>query len=304
MNCFDLKVGYSCNNNCIHCVVADKRSTNDLTTQEIKKIIRSRSPEEPILFTGGEPTIRNDFIELIKYTKNRGHLVTLQTNGTQFSNFDFTKEASKYLDHALIAIHSHKKEIHDKIVQCEGMYEKTIKGLKNLVKMDIKHDTQTVISKLNIPVIKETFDFIQSISPSRRMTLTFPHAMGNAYKNWKQVVPKYSDIREYLFEALVSYGSLINIDSIPPCYLCPFHDNVINFDEVMRNDFKSGKMRQGLDVAVTKDLIDDYNFILLSEKMKAPKCKDCVFDDRCSGVWKEYFEFYGDDIDLYPVTNI
>ena len=35
----DLKVGFSCNNNCIHCVISDKFSERDLTLQEIKIII-------------------------------------------------------------------------------------------------------------------------------------------------------------------------------------------------------------------------------------------------------------------------
>ncbi len=117
MNFFDLKVGFNCNNNCIHCVVADKRSTKNLTNQEIKSIIKKRPQNDCILFTGGEPTIRDDFLDLIKYTKKRGHKVFLQTNGTQFSNLNFTKKSSKHIDNILIAVHSCKEKVHDEIVR-------------------------------------------------------------------------------------------------------------------------------------------------------------------------------------------
>ena len=35
----DLKVGFSCNNNCIHCVISDKFAERDLTLQEIEDIL-------------------------------------------------------------------------------------------------------------------------------------------------------------------------------------------------------------------------------------------------------------------------
>ncbi len=292
---FDLKVGYSCNNDCVHCVIAGKRSISDLTTEKIKLIIRKRPKQDSIGFTGGEVTIREDFFDIVKYAKKRGHLVSLQTNGTRFADWSFAKEASKHIDGILIAIHSACSEIHDKVVQNSGMHAKTIQGFKNIVKLNIPHRSQTVISKINADYLEETFDYIQSISAGTRMSLTYPHPNGNAYS--KSVVPRYSDIRTCIQRVLKKYASLLTIEAIPICYLYPYQDQVVNVDEELINHISI----KGFDSSLGPDLIEDYSARLMKEKRKGQRCRNCIFDSRCPGVWKEYVEFYGDNFDLFPV---
>ena len=63
--CFTL-LQFSCNNNCIHCVISDKFSEKDLTLQEIKKIIDNYIKKYgtiQLTLTGGEITIRKDFAD-------------------------------------------------------------------------------------------------------------------------------------------------------------------------------------------------------------------------------------------------
>lgn len=299
MKPFDLKVGFRCNNDCVHCVVAHKRSAKDLTTHKIKEIIRKRPRQECIIFTGGEPTIREDFFELLKYTKKRGHRISLQTNGAQFAKISFAKEASKYIDGLIVAIHSFKKNIHDKIVRNPGMYKKTIEGFKNIVKFQIPHKTQTVISKFNSDHLKETLEFIQSISPGVKMHLTFPHPEGNAYCNWKKVVPQYSEIRGGLQKILKKYGNLLFTEAIPLCYLYPYQDVVDNWDEAMAKIEPYG----GIDSSREGGVVTDYASLMLGDKRKGLRCKACVFNVRCAGVWKEYLEFYKDKLDLFPILQ-
>ena len=305
MQYFDLKVGYSCNNDCIHCVVADKRETEDLTTEKIKEIIRGRGKNDVICFTGGEPTIRSDFIEIIKYAKERCGGVVLQTNGVRFSDEDFAREAAKYIDSILIAVHSFNSRVHDKIVQQNGMHDKTVRGLKNIVKLKIPHKTQTVISSLNINYLKETYDFIQSISPDTKMNMTYPHLMGNAYNNKELVSVPYSKIKKDIHRALEAYGDKIDTEAIPPCYLYPFHDIVKSSEEdLIELKKKKEKRMQGVDFGDKLCPIkDDYVSLMLSDRRKGFKCGACIFNEKCAGVWKEYIEIYRDNLDLIPITK-
>lgn len=308
MSQFDLKVGFSCNNDCMHCVITDKKHAGNMSTEAIKKIISLRSPEEGIVFTGGEPTIRKDFVELVKFAKERGHSTSLQTNGSMLGNIELARSIKPYIDHVLIAIHSCDEETHNEIVRSEGMWKRTIQGLRNLVELGIPHGTQTVISKLNISNIIGTFNMIQEISPNCKMNFTFPHPNGNAYKNKDIVVPKYSEIAEQIHEALVKFPNLLLTEAIPFCYLYPYQDNVYyNLDE---NLFFGNDIRKGIDISNTENeffnehgITEDYNNSMLSEKMKGPKCVECIFDDRCPGVWKEYVEFYGKEFDLFPIKK-
>jgi MoaA/NifB/PqqE/SkfB family radical SAM enzyme len=305
---FDLKVGFSCNNDCIHCVVADKRETKDLSTQELKDIILNIPKNSSVIFTGGEPTIRQDFIELCKFTKDLNHMVILQTNGTMFSSEEFTQETAKYLDDVLIAIHSFDENTHNKIVRCrteENMYNKTIEGFKNLIKYNIRTNTQTVISKLNIETLPETYRFIQSIAPKIRMNLTFPHPMGAAYVNHDLVVPKYSEIKPYIQTILKEYGKYLYVEAIPICYLYPYQDICYSGDMHLLE-----KKAMGMDPANKNSklfdengITNDYRINDLSSKRKAKKCYDCIYTNKCVGVWQEYIEFYKDSLDLFPIKN-
>ena len=96
----DIKLGYSCNDDCIHCVVsrlrkeAIKKNKLDLNFEEYKKEIDNLKKENftEITVTGGEPTIRNDFIKIIEYIKKNNFKIDLQTNGRRLSDFNFLKK--------------------------------------------------------------------------------------------------------------------------------------------------------------------------------------------------------------------
>ena len=90
----DIKLGYACNNHCIHCVIQNQkqraeevRGTSTRPTEESKQeILKSyHTGCKAIVVTGGEPTIRSDFGEIIKYIKSLGILVSVQSNDINFS---------------------------------------------------------------------------------------------------------------------------------------------------------------------------------------------------------------------------
>ena len=92
---YDLKVGYSCNNRCKHCVIDDSKDmllnkavSIDLTTNEcmeqIDEMLKKRITS--IVLTGGEVTIRKDFSELIKKCVDSNLLITVQTNGRKLND--------------------------------------------------------------------------------------------------------------------------------------------------------------------------------------------------------------------------
>lgn len=309
---FDLKVGFTCNNFCRHCVIADKKETCDYTTQEIKEIIDSLSGEYIIGFTGGEASIRKDWVEIVKYAKETGHETSLQTNGAAFHDKELAHETAKYLDYALLAIHSHIPEIHNTIVDCPSsanMFEKTKQGFINLLNEGMELGTQTVISKYNIKNLPETYDWIQSLSPGIKMNLTFPHPYGNAAHNFYDVVPKYSDIAGEVQSIIAKWGRLISTEAIPMCYLYPYQDSIEkNYDEIVRSDQRG--LRQGIDPSNRsneffdeKGITQDYNEADRSEKRKIKDCQYCIFNNRCAGVWKEYISGYKNEIDLKPILD-
>ena len=294
---FDLKIGFSCNNNCVHCVVADKRPSGNLDIPHLMKVIEKIPCNEPVQITGGEPTVYSYLPSLLKTCREMGHETFIQTNGTGFSDSSFLEECAPYINHIHIAIHSCSAEVHDRIVQSKGMWDKTMQGWANIRAKGIECSTQTVLSKYNINTLYDTFDFIQKVAPGTQMSMTYPHFMGNAYRNREEVAFRYKDYADEIQKTLKKFKDNVFVEAIPLCYLHPYTD-------VCRQDgvILQGAIRDGVDFSSSLDKVN-YNMLDLKDHRKGPLCKRCIYNDECIGVWKEYIEMFGNKLDLFPIEE-
>jgi MoaA/NifB/PqqE/SkfB family radical SAM enzyme len=89
-----------------------KRVDQELTTEEWKSIIdKAWSIGIPhILFTGGEPTLRDDLPELIRHAENNGQVTGLLTNGIKLGDTKYLNSLLQAgLDHTMIIIQPDEK---------------------------------------------------------------------------------------------------------------------------------------------------------------------------------------------------
>lgn len=298
---FDLKIGFKCNNDCIHCVVADKRSSGNLKLEDIYKTIDNNSDVKVITITGGEPSGYDYLPDILRYIKGKHIETVIQTNATGFANKDFCKECAPYIDHAHVAIHSYDEKVHDDIVRCSGMWKKTMEGYKNLLSNNIFCTTQTVISNYNINTLYDTYKMIQDIYPGTIMSMTYPHMMGNALKNIDKVAFRYSDKKDIIHKCLKDFGKHLFLESIPLCYIYPYQNDI--FDSLESIISSHAYERKGYDFSDCKN-IKNYNVLDIQERRKAPKCRECIFNNKCIGVWKEYIYHFKDKLDLYPIKEL
>ena len=178
------------------------------------------------------------------------------------------------------------------------MWDKTIIGWKNLREKNIECSTQTVLSKYNIKTLYDTFYFIQSVAPGTRMSMTYPHLMGNAYKNKEEVAFRYSEYKEEIQRTLKDFSNFIFVEAIPLCYLHPYI-SICRQDDIIL----CGEGRNGVDFSVNFDN-RNYNLLDIKDKRKGPLCKKCIYNNKCIGVWKEYIEMFGSKLDLYPIEEV
>ncbi|MHA2406653.1 MAG: radical SAM protein, partial [Candidatus Hermodarchaeia archaeon] len=87
----DLALTYRCNNTCPHCYVPPARrewdATHELETPKWKKILDNLLEQAVphVTFTGGEPTLRDDLVELVQYAEDIGVIAGLVTNGRRLT---------------------------------------------------------------------------------------------------------------------------------------------------------------------------------------------------------------------------
>jgi len=302
----DIKVGYGCNNDCFHCVIADKRrdllintGKSDRTTKEIKQIIdeAKESRAEAIVLTGGEITIRKDFFEILEYALSKVQTVILQTNGRMFYYEEFAKKLASYdRVHATIAIHSCRPGVHDSITGAKNSFKQTTQGIKNLVKYGIQNRIggKLVISKKNMHDLTNIIVLCKELG-CNSLNIAFPHAMGNARLNFYDCVPKYSEIKDEIIKATkksIEIGLHIDWEAIPLCFLPGY--------ETFASELRMSENAELRDLTHTdKDYTKTRKTIA---KKKASGCQQCKFYLICEGVWDDYEEGY-DLSELTPVSG-
>lgn len=159
-----INVTNACNLRCIHCHLSSGTPLeNELTTEEIYNII-SEVKElgvKEIVISGGEPFCRKDILEILEYVRNRCERVTLITNGTLI-----TEEIAEKLSNLKLAIQvsldGASKETQD-FIRGKDSYEKTLKGLQNLVAHNANVRVAMTIMKRNMDEIQEMADLVKNL---------------------------------------------------------------------------------------------------------------------------------------------
>lgn len=163
----DLALTYRCNNDCQHCYNARLRTYPELSTEMWKKIIdRCWELNIPhLIFTGGEPTLREDLPELIRHAEENGQITGLNTNGRRLQDKDFTQQlVDAGLDHVQITLESHSAEIHDQMVNLRGAWKQTVAGLQNAIDSPLFVMTNTTMLQDNFQSMSQTLDFLGELN--------------------------------------------------------------------------------------------------------------------------------------------
>ena len=121
------------------------------TTPYLKKVINSiKKAGVPVVrFTGGEPMIREDIFELIKYAKSKELEVRLNTNGSLIKSYKMAKEMAKYLDYVLFSMHTYDPKKDEKITGFKGSFEKKVRAVRWFKKAGVKTVRMSTIATLD-----------------------------------------------------------------------------------------------------------------------------------------------------------
>ncbi|MCX6554596.1 MAG: radical SAM protein [Candidatus Aminicenantes bacterium] len=160
----DLALTYRCNVNCSHCY-NQRRESTELSTDDWKKILKilwdNGIPH--VDFTGGEPTLREDLLELVAYAEDLGFITGLLTNGVRLADESFVARLKAAgLDYVQITLESQHKEIHNRMVESDA-FAKTVQGIKNVVAHSIHVITNSTLIAANRDHIDGLIPFLKKL---------------------------------------------------------------------------------------------------------------------------------------------
>lgn len=154
-----------CNLKCIHCYAHagdEGHQEGELTTDEGKALIDDLAAFgcPVMLFSGGEPTLREDLPELIDYTVKRGMRAVISTNGTLITEEKariFSAFNLSYIGVSLDGI----GQVNDTFRGVDGAFDRALAGIGNAKKAGIKVGLRFTINRRNYREIPAIFDLIE-----------------------------------------------------------------------------------------------------------------------------------------------
>lgn len=174
----------ACQSRCKTCQIGHmymehpERAKNDLTLEEIEKIFKTMKPVYFFNMSGGEPFIRKDLPQIValacKYLKPR--VIHTPTNAIMTDRvvdnteriIKIIREYDKTVPFTVKPSIDGVGELHDEIRGVKGNFEKLLKTIEGLKKLEEKYDNfhlelGTVISNFNIDHLDEIEDFVHSL---------------------------------------------------------------------------------------------------------------------------------------------
>jgi len=173
-----------CNLSCKHCYIEGVGPARDIDFDltAIQKLIDQAVPEglKKVKVSGGEPFVRRDVLDILRFLNERDLEVVLETNGTLFAadTIERLQELSRFT--VFISLDHIDELEHDDFRGLAGSYKKTVQVLRELGKTEINSVVTTTANRRNYDHIREIVDAVIGFGVKRHRTLLNIHPLGNA----------------------------------------------------------------------------------------------------------------------------
>lgn len=284
----DLKVGFACNNRCWFCVQGDKRERiAPRSSDEIREVLRERSSTlDSVVFTGGEPTVRKDLVELVAYARELGYTsIQLQTNGRRLAYMTYARAlVAAGMTEFAPSLHGSSADIHEGLTRAPGSWAQTIAGIRNVRALGLPIITNSVVTKSNASDLPALAALLVSLGVDQ-IQFAYVHPGGTAGENFDDVVPRFDETIPSLHRALDVVGAAgirAFTEAVPYCFMRGYEDCIAE------------RVIPETCVVDQPVVIESYTEYRWKEgKAHGPPCATCAAARICEGPWREYPHEHG-----------
>lgn len=154
-----------CNLKCVHCYNnsgADAAGWEPATVEARAVLDDLASYGVPsVLFSGGEPLMRGDLFELIRYAVDKGLRTVISTNGTLISKQkaqQIRQAGVSYVGISLDGI----GPVNDRFRGVEGAFEAAAAGIRNCMEAGVRVGLRLTLTGRNVQDLDGLFEFIET----------------------------------------------------------------------------------------------------------------------------------------------
>lgn len=164
---------YQCNFYCKHCYVPSnyRKKKRELKTKEVFFILDQLANIGCFYlgFTGGEPFLRKDIMQIFRYAKKKGFEVIIYTNGSLINEKIADELAALRPNKVDITIPAMSKNAFGKITGVAGYRDKVFGGIELLHKKGVNLGFKSCVLKDNEKEINQIRDFAASLRVLHRL---------------------------------------------------------------------------------------------------------------------------------------
>lgn len=181
------EITLTCNAQCIHCYSGsgpDVFDPKELATSEALNVIDQLAHLKIIHlgFSGGEPLMRKDCFVLFEYAVSKGLSVSVATNGYNMNKATAEHIKKIGIHNVTVSLDGVTNGTHDKVRGISGLFEKTIKAIKILVKGGLKVTIGFTPTKVNFTEAEKIIELAVKLAVSSvNLTEYVPIGRGDRY---------------------------------------------------------------------------------------------------------------------------
>ncbi len=305
----EIQLGHLCNNRCVFCVSGQRTQMGEArplpVAPALERISEARAAgHTKITLLGGEPTLQPGFLGVVAHCAALGfEEVVVFTNGVRTARAEFIDAvlATGAKVTWRISIQGGTEAAHVRTTGKPRSFQRILRTLENLRAREAPVTVNMCVVASNIDSVPAFPELVERFG-IRQLHLDLMRPLDAGKRTETELRAMMPRLRELVaplstmiagFEARLP-GFDVNIGNLPYCvapHLAPW----IHHD---------GSMTQTVAIDGDDRLSRPWNKYLTKrrDKIKPDRCRECVFDDACSGVFETYARMHGTD-ELVPVSS-
>jgi MoaA/NifB/PqqE/SkfB family radical SAM enzyme len=273
-----MNVTYRCNNRCNFCAVGNRTQLDGQIEDQKEILLQYREQGLRMVdFDGGEPTLYEQLVPLVRYCKNIGYSgINVTTNGRMCAYPDYARRlVNSGLTTLLFSVHGPDAETHARQVGVQEAFDQTVEGIRHCV----KHAPPSVDLGMNITLTKTNHDLlpdvtqlawdlglkwlnIQFLTPFGRATTRINPDTAAAAKIAMGVIDEWRDRMKF------------QVINLPFCFMP-------GYEEFILGDLL--KIQRHM-VFVNNEGVNLYDY-LRERRSYEPECYECPYKVFCGGFY-------------------
>jgi radical SAM protein with 4Fe4S-binding SPASM domain len=176
---------YRCNLACEHCYLdagpakvasPEFADRSELSTEQCFRIvdeIAAFAPESVTILTGGEPLLRRDIVEIVRYGASRGLWIVVGTNGVKITENLARILRAEGVRGLALSLDALDADRHDAFRRVRGAWANTVEGAKILDRVGLPFIVQTTVGSHNREELERIAEFAHDELGARVWNLYF-----------------------------------------------------------------------------------------------------------------------------------